>query len=610
MRNYSVRITAIVCLLISSTLFGLSLNGSYIPNIAVGKNPEKEIHHAIYGSQQGKIIETLWSAFGQTDLVAFGNSQEYMDIYIDGTAGTPMFRFNGDFKNPALSVNKLKTEFPGYFPFFFLKEVEKETALIIGPGGGRDILLAVMGGVQKITAIEVNKDIVEMVRKYSWYNGHIFNGFDFVDIVIDEGRNFLRRQKDTYDIIVLSLPVTNSSRSREGYALTENFLLTTDSIGDYLTHLTDEGRVVVVGHGDLSMLRLLSISLAALRKRGVDTTEAMKHIYMLGSGLYPVFVLKKTPFLREEVVPRFKTVLESDYDLLSSYFPHIQQRGRLNPALMSLESGRSDIHDVVREAKQLGHDISPVSDNSPFFYKFENGIPRPVSRVFKLSVVATFLVMMVPMFFIMKSKYKTSKRSNTKRETAGNPIPYVVIFLMMGLGFMMVEISLIQRFVLFLGKPVLSLIVLLFSLLGGAGIGSTASGQVTPSKIAKWGATASILAAITLLIYAFALPLILDYFLGLDITFRVLVAVMVLIPLGIVMGFPFPLAIQSLKEHRIEHYIPWMWGINGISSVLGSTATVIVAIYFGFTQVLVVGMGCYLTVSLMFKFARHRPQSG
>ena len=112
----------------------------------------------------------------------------------------------------------------------------------------------------------------------------------------------------------------------------------------------------------------------------------------------------------------------------------------------------------------------------------------------------------------------------------------------------------------------------------------------------------ALLTAVILLIYAYTLPSIFHRFLGFTLKYRVLTSVALLVPLGVVMGFPFPLAIRSLKERQIEHHIPWMWGINGTSSVLGSAATVTLAIYFGFTQVLLAGVGCYLIVFLILTF--------
>jgi hypothetical protein len=251
-RNKKIVVLIFTNFILLSILFGSSVTGYYQPTLAIGRNPEKEIHDAL-SKFNGEIVETKWSAFGRTDLIAFSNFPNHMDIYIDGTAGSPMFKYSGNARKPGNTASRLKTSFPGYFPFLFLKEEEKNTALIIGPGGGRDILLALMGGVREIITVEVNKDIVDLVHRYSWYNGNIYTGLKNVKTIVGEGRNFIKRQKDKYDIIMLSLPVTNSSRSLEGYALTENFLFTTESIGDYLDHLTDEGRLLVVGHNDFEV---------------------------------------------------------------------------------------------------------------------------------------------------------------------------------------------------------------------------------------------------------------------------------------------------------------------------------------------------------------------
>ncbi|MBW2146754.1 MAG: hypothetical protein JRG73_05730 [Deltaproteobacteria bacterium] len=600
MKNIRGVIISVASFSIAIVLFMASLMGSYLPDIPIGINPEKEIHNALSGSQQGEILETRWSAFGQTDLVKFSNDPEQMDIYIDGTAGTPMYKFSGDFNNPGAAIDRLKTDFPGYFPFMFLKKEQRDNALIIGPGGGRDILLAKMGGVHKITAVEVNKDLVDIVRKYSWYNGGIYLLHN-VAIIVDEGRNFLKRQKEKYDIIMLSLPATNTSRSPEGYAITENFLLTTDSIDDYLDHLTDEGCLIVVGHGDLSILRLFAISLAVLNKRGVTPVEAMKQIYTVGSDQYPLFVLKKNRFEKRESFAMFKAVYKLGYDPLTSYFPHIRQPGMLNPALTALGGGERVFNDVEKMAKELGHDISPVTDNSPFFYKFEVGIPRPVAMVFWSSITMTLLVVFVPLLYWRKRRFLTKKYLKSKGDMSQNPIRYVVLFSMLGIGFMLVEISFAQRFVLFLGHPVLSLAVLLFSLLAGAGMGSICSGRLAADEIIKGITIAAAAIVSMLLIYIFFLPFIFDQLLGLDIIIRLSASFVILTLLGFVMGFPFPLAIRSLKEKGMENHIPWMWGINSISSVLGSALTIAVAIIFGFTEALLMGAGCYFIVLLLFK---------
>jgi len=172
---------------------------------------------------------------------------------------------------------------------------------------------------------------------------------------------------------------------------------------------------------------------------------------------------------------------------------------------------------------------------------------------------------------------------------------------MLGVGFMLVEISLIQRFVLFLGQPVLSMTALLFSLLVGAGIGSMCSGRLASDVLTKGLTIVSLLIVAILLIYTFLLPIIFEQLLGLGLTIRLLATIVILIPLGFFMGFPFPLGIRLLREMRMEDRIPWMWGINGIGSVLGSAMTIVIAISLGFTEALLIGASCYFLIFLVFR---------
>ena len=101
--------------------------------------------------------------------------------------------------------------------------------------------------------------------------------------------------------------------------------------------------------------------------------------------------------------------------------------------------------------------------------------------------------------------------------------------------------------------------------------------------------------------YTFLLPFVFNQLLGLGITIRLIATISILAPLGFLMGFPFPLGIRLLKEIKMENHIPWMWGINGVSSVLGSVMTIVIAISFGFTEALLIGAGCYFVIGLIFK---------
>ncbi|MEE4165483.1 MAG: hypothetical protein V2I35_05755, partial [Desulfocapsaceae bacterium] len=190
-----------------------------VPEISSGQNPRKEIYDAL-NTFNGTIVESRNSAQGRVDLIKFSEYPELMDIYVDGTAGMPMYRFNGSFAEPNPEVVSLQREFPGYFPLAQIEDHAKEDALIIGPGGGRDILLARMAGFQHITVVEVNPEIVNIVKKYASFNGNIFNQ-PGVDLQTGEGRSFLRADTQKYDLILFSLPVTNTSQGLGSFALTE-----------------------------------------------------------------------------------------------------------------------------------------------------------------------------------------------------------------------------------------------------------------------------------------------------------------------------------------------------------------------------------------------------
>ena len=301
--------------------------------IPVGRNPEKEIHDAL-NSFQGEVAETRWTAFGRTDLVRYRLRPEMMDFYVDGTAGSPMYRFSGHRDDLGRLVEKELSDFPGSFPFRFLKPGARHSALLIGPGGGRDVLLGLWGGLEKITAVEINADLVDVVRRHSGFNGGIYDGLPKVGVRVDEGRRFLRSQAEPYDLIFLSLPVINTTRSVEGYALTENFLFTLESMGEYWEHLTAEGSLAVVGHNDAEILRLLVLALSLLQKQGVSPAEAMQHVYVVASDEYLCLVLRKTAFTPTESREMHRAMMMQGFQPSIVVFP--VRPGR-QPQLAGLE---------------------------------------------------------------------------------------------------------------------------------------------------------------------------------------------------------------------------------------------------------------------------------
>lgn len=199
----------------------------------MGSDEDKDLYRIVQRGIQPDILESRWSAFGRIHLVEIPGDQHRRLLFVDGAAGTPMIHIDSTMDEQA-KMQTMHQWSLQFFPFTFLSPKENDSAYIIGPGGGKDILIAKSTGVKQITAVEVSPEMVKLVRDYSNYNDGIYTNWDNVDVHIGEGRQYLRSNPATYDIISLALPVTKSRRSYEGYALTEDYLFTQEALGEYL----------------------------------------------------------------------------------------------------------------------------------------------------------------------------------------------------------------------------------------------------------------------------------------------------------------------------------------------------------------------------------------
>jgi hypothetical protein len=203
----------------------LNGNDAVLGQIPIGKDPDKDLYRltTLQGAS-AEIVDSRWSTFGRTDLVRFGGDSAMMSIFIDGAAGTNMLRFNGSFEDSSHSFMHAVQRFGGMVPLLNLQEHQKDNALIIGPGGGREVLLALKAGFKKITAAEINPQTVEIVKDHREFNGGIYTDYKNVEVMVAEGRNFLRHSNEKYDLIMLFMPITKSSRSLNAFALSESYL--------------------------------------------------------------------------------------------------------------------------------------------------------------------------------------------------------------------------------------------------------------------------------------------------------------------------------------------------------------------------------------------------
>jgi hypothetical protein len=451
--------------------------------------------------------------------------------------------------------------------------------LIIGTGGGRDIVTAQFF-TSDITAVEINPLIISLVNdRYGAYSGHIY---DQVDLHIAEGRGFLEETPEQYDLIQMALVDTWAASASGAYALSEAYLYTVEAFSTCLSRLHDQGVLSVsrwIFDTPQQTLRLVSLGREALHEMGID--RASHHIIVVRNGRVATFLLKKTPFADSEIQTIEELCTAMNFEIV--YTP-LNHKDPLFSQLITTE-------DPSAFYRSYPLDVSPTTDDNPFF--FYTVKPSQISQLismdlesesFKNNVSLLWLIrlliislILVVVFFLLIPAQLLKKSINKAM---------LAYFALLGLGFMCVEIPLMQKFTLYLGHPTYAISVVLFSLLISGGIGSFLTRKLTIDIRLVGGYIMGMLC-----IYAFIFQVgFIDLF-EYSWAGRMVLAVGMTCALGLAMGMPFPLGILSVSHDRES--IPWMWAINGATSVLGSVLALLVAIHAGFTDAVFLGVLCY-----------------
>ncbi|MGK9367805.1 hypothetical protein ACSSWA_02775 [Melioribacter sp. Ez-97] len=560
--------------------------------IPIGYYPEKDFYYVYPDAANiSEIEESRWSINGRSDLVKYKNQDLVKQLFIDGSAGSQMYRFGGDVKSPGSALGRLLVQHSTSIPFLFLDEDEKKSMLVIGPGGGKEILVGLIEGVKEIYGVEVNSDFVQIVKEQKEFNGGIYTDFKNVRIEVDEGRNYIKRTDKKFDLIVMALPSTEQLQNIDNIASNENYLLTVEAIKDYLSRLSQNGKLIFTVHNRWELIRLIVTAIYAFEETGINERDVFNRFIIIGQDYAPTIVIKKTAFSGEEI-NKIKNTLKKIPNSLPqvTYLPYNWNQLEQSPENRFLSAVYEGIHSIEELIDKDKYDISPVRDDSPFFYKVNRGAPQDLLKLFIAIVLSGLFVVIIPLHNI--------KRTGKERIDGKKLFYSILLFVCIGTGFMMLEISLFQKLILYLGIPTISLSVLLSSLLIGMGLGSFYSPKIIKSKFYY----RLIIVTLFILIYGIAVfifyPLILDRAVGLNLASRAGIIFMLLLPLAFMLGIPFPAGIHFLKENNFEKYIPWLYGLNGIMSVAGSVLAVIISITFGFTVSFLIGLLFYSVITV------------
>ncbi len=516
-------------------------------------------------SQQPKLVDSAWSSFARADLVST-QDPDLRYVFTNAGAGSYMLRYDGSLE----TVNWLAGQVE-YLPFL---DFHPQETLVLGAGAGKDVLQALLAGSSRITAVEINPAMVAITRKYAGYNGGVLD-LPGVQTVVADGRAFVERSAASYDMIYMNL-VYAQAPAPGSSALSEAYMFTTQAFQAYWRRLAEGGRLAIVSHQGLEGTRALITAIRALNLEGLSAPEALKRSALLmytaedPNQNTSVLILQKKPLTAEQVDLLQKTAAAEGMQPL--FLP-----GAFESLFAGLVDGQVDLNQFLT---QKDYNIFPTTDDRPFFFAITPGIPGPLAALLVIAGLGALLYLAV--------------MAGVKSQPTGWQMVY---FGGLGLGYMLIEAPLIQRILLLVGSPTEAMAVVLGALLLAGGLGSYWSGRWPMERLARrLGFVAGLIAALAASL-ALWQPGLTAGWSRLSPGMRVALSGLSLAPLGFLMGIPFANGLR-LAGLRSTGVLPYLWGWNALTSVLGSALAAVLGMQFGFAWGLLAGAACYGIVTL------------
>ncbi len=543
------------------------------------------VFHHSKGNEEPDPIAVAWNSFSR--VIAF-ERPKLGDVMmeIDGVAHAPITPFHGDIEATQVESAKLQR-----LPFEYL---DKPKVLIVGSGGGEHILTALAAGAREVVGIEMNPIVIDWVdKKFDDMAGGLFR-WPGVKVELAEGRSFIARSKEKYDTINFTLIDTWAATAAGAFSLTENFLFTEQAFNEYFDHLTPQGFLSIKRWQEPEEypMRLAVLGRKVLEDRGVEDPEEC--IFIAANDAFANIIIATREFGTQDVV-RLKKLTEQ-LNLKILYSPKLSGPENIFRKLLTGETSK-----VLADSP---YDLSPPTDDHPFFfYTLRTGdLPKTFAMawgskirnlgtliLFSLAGIVTVCVIVLLIGpLVLVRQHRLLLKGNLR---AG------LYFALIGVGFLTVEVSMMQSFILFLGHPTLTLAVFLATLLFTGGLGAAISGRLGK----EYPRRTLMMLIFGLIAYALFLRAVQEPIfssaLGLSTAVRCGITVLILAPLGILMGMPFPFGVRAVSE---DGTVPWMFAINSAASVLGSILAMVIALSFGFTFTQFVGLATYFLALVLY----------
>ena len=528
-------------------------------------------------------------------------------VFTDADGMSAITRFDGDLD----SLGYL-ADVTAALPYTLLDEPD---VLVLGAGGGADVLLALYHGANSIDAVELNPQMTRLVEEtYAEFAGLIYDD-PRVTVYTNEARGFVAQSNARYDLIHIGLLDSFAASGAGVQAQNESYIYTVEAIREYLAHTTPNGMLAITRWLKLpprDSLKLVATVITALRNSGVS--EPGRRLAVIRSWNTSTLLIKNTAFTPGDVAAIREFARSRSFD--TSWVPGIQvsdtNRFNLLDEAYLYEGTTALLGEHADEyIERYKFYIAPASDNQPYFFHFFKWATLPEVIALRktggasliewgyLILIATLLQATIAglvLILLPLSRVKRSWPAGTGPRIGG-------YFLLLGLAFLFIEMAFIQKFILFLSHPLYAVAVVLSGFLVFAGLGSAWSEKLaqrlstssrSPVAVAVGGIVLLSLMYVTLLPYVF------QRFIGYSDLVKIAMSITLIAPLAFSMGMPFPLGLKRVARTAPD-FIPWAWGINGFASVVSAVLATLLAIEFGFTAVIVLALISYVAATLIYK---------
>ncbi|MFN7979291.1 MAG: hypothetical protein U0P30_14235 [Vicinamibacterales bacterium] len=522
------------------------------------------------------FLPTVGPAFywgGGEGTAAFRNEQSF--VLVDGEAGTPMTSWDGD---PA-SLDWVSYDVTA-LPYHLRKGGRTG---IVGVGGGRDILSAIWSGSPAITAVEINDNVVSLLttlhRRFTKIADH-----PGVTLVHDEGRAYLTRTTEQFDVLQMSLVDTWAATGAGAFTLSENGLYTREAWRIFLDRLTPTGVISVSRWFSPAQAsetsRLIALAVSALMDRGVKQPEA--HVALVARHNVATLLVSPSPLSQADLEAIASVSQARGFTVLAS--PHVPAA---DPRLRAILRSASDA-ELTAAAADTVFDYTPPTDARPFFFNMVKpsawltGIASTDGGVIAGNLRATgtlVAILGVSIAFVVAAIVVPLVVRGRPALPGASLASGLAYFSVIGTAFMCAQVAFLQRFSVLLGHPTYALVVVLFSMILFAGLGSFVSERVVGARGQRFAVWTWVLAA-GLAVTGVTIAGVCATAVAWTLPARVATVLAVVAPLSLVMGFCFPHGAR-LVQARDESALAWMWGANGGAGVVASIAAVMVSMTLG-----------------------------